>query len=154
MLTADEIVSFYPEVRQPCFMYHLDQAMVILPGKHVGIAKIIDVALSDQIQHKKIEEANLYLSKLRLQMKNMGYKILDIEMTPSNLLNFQHNVNVIPYIDAKTGRRSLLMPIFKSKGDDIEMVIAEKNKQAFESVGFTVIPVITKSHEFKGGFIV
>ncbi len=47
---------------------------------------------------------------------------------------------VIPYtyIDAKTGRRSLLMPIFKCKGDDIEMVIAEKtnrhlNQQTFQS---------------------
>ncbi len=84
-------------------------------------------------------------------MQRMGYKILDIEMTSSSLLNFQHRVNVIPYINAETGSRTLLMPNFESQGDRIEMAIAEKNKKTFESIGFTVIPVLTKSHEFKGG---
>jgi hypothetical protein len=151
MLSADEIVSFYPEKQQPCSMYHLDQAMVILPNKHVGIARIINTGPDDQIQCKKTAVANLFLSSMRLQMQKLGYKILDIEMTSSSLLNFRHNVNVIPYIDAETGRRALLMPIFESECDDLESAITEKNKQTFESIGFTVIPVRTKSHEFKGG---
>lgn len=151
MLTADEIVTFCPEIQQPCTMYHLDQAMVLLPNKYVGVARIIDDGPDDPADQKKIVYAKSYLSKLRLQMRKLGYNILDIDMTSHSLLNFRHNANTIPYVDAETNRRILLMPKFISDGESLEKLVAENNKKTFESIGYTVVPIPTKAYNLKGG---
>ena len=111
-LNADEVVIIGSRRVQPCLMYHLDQAMVILPNGHVGVARIVEGQNSVETNPEEIREVRLFLSELRAVLKGLGYKILDIEMSVYNLVHYQHYVNVIPYIDAKTGHRNLLMPIF------------------------------------------
>jgi len=150
-LNADKVVIIGFKRLQPCLMYHLDQAMVILPNGHAGVARIVGGQNSAEMNPEEIKEVKLFLSELRAVLKNLGYKILDIEMSVHNLLHYQHYVNVIPYIDAKTGQRTLLMPIFLPAQSAFDEEIIKRNKATYESLGYKVISVPTKSYEFKGG---
>jgi len=150
-LNVDEVHIIRSSRLQPCLMYHIDQAMIILPNRHVGVARIVDRQDDHQSNNEKIEDVKIFLSELRTLLRKLGYTILDIEMSTHNLVHYQHYINVVPFIDEKSGQRTLLMPIFPLTQSESDIEIMKRNKKAYESLGNKVICVPTKSYEFKGG---
>jgi len=150
-LNVDEVHIVGSSRLQPCLMYHLDQAMIIFPNRHVGVARIVDGPDDNQSNNEKIEDVKIFLSELRTLLKKLGYRILDIAMSEYNLVHYQHYINVVPFIDEKTGQRTLLMPIFPLTQSESDIEIMKRNKKVYESLGYKVIYVPTESYKFKGG---
>jgi len=148
---TDEIVLAGEENAQPTQMYHLDQAMILLPNKVAGITNIIEdesIKISGQ---KEVAEAQRFLETLRGKLKKRGYKLLDIDISIDNLLHCQHYVNAVPYIDTPTNQKVLLMPVFTSARKDIDKKITIKNSRTFESQGYKVVHVPTCADKIRGG---
>lgn len=80
----------------------------------------------------------------------LGYRIVDIDMTDQNLRRYQNPVNAIPYVDARTEQKTLLMPV-SSEQTDFETELERKNIEAFQSVGYRVVTVATDADKSKGG---
>lgn len=97
------------------------------------------------------KEVDLFLSELRSVLMRLGYRLVNIDTSAHNLLNHQHYVNAIPYVDAKTGQRTLLMPVFHSKQTPFERELVKKNTAVFESLGYKVVHVPTKADMINGG---
>jgi len=150
-LNLDEVHIVGSSLPQPCLMYHLDQAMIILPNRHVGVARIVYGPDDNQSNNEKIEDVKIFLSELRTLLKKMGYRILDIAVSKDNLIHCQHYINAVPFIDEKTRQRTLLMPIFPLTQSKSDIEIMKRNKKVYESLGYKVIYVPTESYEFKGG---
>ena len=75
---------------------------------------------------------------------------MNIDTSVRNLVNHQHYVNAIPYIDAETGQRTLLMPIFPSTQTHLEKELVKKNTAIFKSLGYQVVHIPTESYNING----
>ncbi|MCK5581925.1 MAG: agmatine deiminase family protein [Candidatus Omnitrophica bacterium] len=150
ILNVDEVVVFRPDKLQPSLMYHLDQAIVFLPDKHVGVAKIIDYPANDPGVNDNIKDAQMFLEEITGILKSRGYTIVDIFLTMDNLRNFKHFINVIPFVDLKTKTRKVFMPIFPDSKKEDKRII-DMNKKVFESLGYEVMEVNTEVNKKKGG---
>jgi hypothetical protein len=96
-----------------------------------------------------LPKENMHYITNELKNKKYNYKILDIDISIKNLFNHQFYVNAIPYIDAKTNQKMILMPIFQEDKFDLEL--QEKNTKVFESCGYKVIHVKNTAYKNKGG---
>ncbi len=146
---ADEVVILGRDRVQPSLMFHLDQAMVFLSDGTVGLTNIVGEYPKEPSDIEEIQEAEELLSEIRSALSELGYKIINVDTSVENILNHQHYVNAIPYVDIETKQRTLLMPVFSAGqfGESLE----KKNIAAFESVGYRVIPVYSNAYENNGG---
>lgn len=149
---VDEVIFISADMVQPTLMYHLDQAMILLGNQNVGVAQIIydDANLSSKEQ-QEVEEAETFLSKLRVLLLAKGYTIIPIEMTAHNLRQYQHYVNAIPYRDKHTDEKKILMPVFKNAQSQEDKRIIAMNGTRLSQLGYTVTHVMTEAHTQKGG---
>ncbi len=81
----------------------------------------------------------------------MGYRLVNIDTLIHNVFNYQYYLNAVPYIDAETGQRTLLMPVFPSTQRQFEKDLVKKNTVGFESLGYKVVCVPGKADKFNGG---
>ncbi len=63
---------------------------------------------------------------------------------------YQNHVNAIPYVDAQTGQKTVLMPVFPEL-TEFEIELEKKNIASFEALGYRVVTVPTKTDEIMGG---
>ena len=77
--------------------------------------------------------------------------MVNIDTSVDNILNHQYYVNAIPYVDAVTGKRTLLMPVFSKGKNQLDKELISKNTAAFESLGYKVVHVPTKADKINGG---
>ena len=150
---ADEVVVAAIDAGdrlQPELMYHLDQAMIPLDGGVVGVSRIVGNPSVEDAADRGEGLVKRYLEKLRASLSSSGFKLVDVDMSVENLLRYQNYVNAIPYVDARTLQKTLLMPVFSEQGD-WEKEIAKKNIETFESLGYRVITVATEADKGKGG---
>ncbi len=150
VLGADEVVVVGGPRAQPGLLYHMDQAVVFLAGGIAGVTRIVGERPASGQEAADVEEAELFLAELRSALRNIGYKLVNVDTSARNLLNFQHYANAIPYVDAESGRRTLLMPVFPAPGKSDEQLVAA-NSATFESLGYKVVHVPSEAHELKGG---
>lgn len=135
---------------QPSLMYHLDQAMILLPDGVAGVARVVGRHPVDPANDDEVKDVEQFLSKLRATLLDLGYEVINIDITVDNLLRCQHYVNAIPYVDAETGQKTVLMPVF-SEQTDFDKELVKRNTASFEALGYKVIGVPTKADELKGG---
>lgn len=135
---------------QPELMYHLDQAMILLPDGVAGVARIVGRHGIDTADDDKVRDVEQFLSELRIILLNLGYKLINIDITVDNLRRCQHYVNSIPYIDAQTGQKTILMPVF-SEHTDFDRELVRRNTASFEALDYEVISVPTKADKLRGG---
>ncbi len=135
---------------QPSLMYHLDQAMILLADGIAGVARIVGQDAVDTANDDEVRDVERFLSKLRTILLDLGYKVINIDITVDNLLRCQHYVNAIPYIDAETDQKTILMPVF-SEQTDFDKELVRRNTASFEALGYKVISVPTKADKLKGG---
>ena len=150
-LKVDKVVLIGASRLQPGQMYHLDQAMLLLPNRVAAVARIVAQRPLASPDAEEIRDAERFLITLRSVLRRLGYRIVDVETSAQNVLRCQHYVNAIPYVDAETHRRTLLMPVFLSAQTKFDKSLISKNTAAFESLGYEVVHVPTNADELRGG---
>lgn len=150
-LNADEVIVVGGEKVQPSLMFHLDQAMILLPNGVVGITNVVGKQPNGTPSSCEVKEVDVFLSELRSALVRLGYRLVNIDTSVRNVLNHQYYVNAIPYIDAKTSQRTLLMPVFPSTQTEFEKELVKKNTTTFESLGYKVVHVPTNVDKINGG---
>ncbi len=151
IFNANSVVVFSSDSIQPRLMFHLDQAMLFLPDGNVCIARIVKSNIKNKSDMDEIRDVEIFLTKVREKLQKIGYQILDIEMSEQNLLHFQHYINAIPYTDAVTGNKKILMPVFLSNQPDLDRKLIDDNINTLEAAGYQVIQVPTEVNEINGG---
>ena len=150
-LKVDRIVFVGAGQLQPGQMYHLDQAMILLADRTAGVARIVGKRPQESSQAEEVDKAEVFLTELRRTLRSLDYRIVDIETSSKNVLRCQHYVNAIPYVDAETNQRTVLMPIYRSAQTDFDKTLIRNNTAAFESLGYKVVHVPTMADELRGG---
>lgn len=150
-LNVDQVIVPDPDNGQPCLMYHLDQAMLLLPDMVVAIPRLVGSLPEKSDEAGKIMDVKRFLTELRILMQRLGYRLVEIETSVQDVLNYRHSVNAIPYVDAQTDRKSLLMPVFISGEEDLEAGLIAGNRARLESLGYEVVFVPTNADELRGG---
>ena len=148
-LNVDHIVVIGRHTSQPVKMFHLDQAMVLLPGGVAGVTRVVDYEQGRA--SREVDEVQRLLDELRAELWGLGYKIVDIAATVEDVENYRYYVNGVPYMNKRTGKREFLMPRFSGSVEGAGAEIFKRNVSAFESLGYRVIPVSTNANERRGG---
>lgn len=148
-LGVDRVVVLSPGKRQPPGMFHLDQAMVLFPGKVAGLTRI--VGDEGEVADPEVAEVAELLKEIRMKLTELGYSIVDIEATADDVRNYRYYVNGVPYVNKKTGRREFLMPVFSTSMEGGNGEVYERNVRRLEAIGYKVVPVPTKANERHGG---
>lgn len=151
VFNADTVVVLGTDRVQPSTMYHLDQAMILLSDQTVGVARIVGPEPTEPVEKDQARQVEQYLAELRASLSNLGYKLIDIDITVRNLLQCQHYVNAIAYIHAETAQKTLLMPVFPSGQTELDKQLVRKNTASFEALGYKVVHIPTKADELRGG---
>ncbi len=150
-LNVDKVVMVGQARLQPSQMYHLDQALILLGSKTAAVAKIVGRRPTEPEQIEEIQQAEQFLVELRSTLASLGYRVADIETSVQNVLRCQHYVNAIPYVDAESGQKTLLMPVYRSARTDLDKELIDGNTAVFESFGYEVVHVQTSADELRGG---
>ncbi len=148
---VDDIVIVGKEEVQPSLMFHLDQAMVFLSKGIVGITNIVGKMNSAASDVKRIKEVEAFLSELRSKLSNLEYKLVNIDTSIHNVVNYQYYVNGVPYVDAITGQKTFIMPVYPSNQTEFEKELVRNNILTFEKLGYQVVPAPSKANELYGG---
>ena len=147
-LGVDRVILAGPSEPQPKFLYHLDQAMLLLPDSVVAVSKVIGPTPRLEPDASQIRTIRAFLAHLRATLQALGYRTLDIETPVENVLRYQHYVNAIPYVDSISGSRTLLMPVFPAT-DDKQILL--RNTKKFQQLGYQVVHVPTSAYRLTGG---
>lgn len=147
-LGVDRVIMAGPAGPQPKSLYHLDQAMLLLPDSVVALSKVTGPTPRLEPDATQIRTIRAFLADLRATLLGLGYKTVDIETPVENVLRFQYYVNAIPYVDSSTGTRALLMPVFPTT-DDEQIVV--RNTEKFQQLGYHVVHVPTSAYRLTGG---
>lgn len=155
-LGVDEVIAIGRDSVQPALMFHLDQAMIPLGDGRIGVTRVAaaanggvrDGGVRDD---GEIEEVEIFLAELRQRLSMLGYRLIDIDTSPTNVRNHQYYANGIPYRDAETNQKTLMMPVFPTTETRVERALVRKNREAFESIGYKVIEVPSRAERLNGG---
>ncbi len=147
-LGVDRVILAGPTKPQPKLLYHLDQAMLPLPNSVVAVSKVVGPTPRLEPDASQIRTIRTFLADLRATLQGLGYATIDIETPVENVLRYQHYVNAIPYVDGRTGRRTLLMPVFPATGDKRVVL---RNTERFQALGYQVVLVPTSAYRLTGG---
>ncbi|MCK4910124.1 MAG: agmatine deiminase family protein [Thermodesulfovibrionales bacterium] len=148
-LNVDRVKVIGRQTSQPVKMFHLDQAMVLLPGGVAAVTRIVDYELASA--SREVDEVRCLLGELRAELRALGYTIVDIAATVEDVENFRYYVNGVPYVNKSTGKREFLMPLFKASFEGDNWELFRSNISSIESLGYMVIPVYTRANERRGG---
>ncbi|MCE5251621.1 hypothetical protein LLG96_15540 [bacterium] len=147
----DVIIISAQDIPQPTLLYHLDQAVVFLDDGVAGITKPVGEYPQNPKALARIREAAAYLEEVRTVLTDLGYRLIDIDTSIDNILRYEYYANAIPFINADTGGKTLLMPVFSDQPVQTDSEIVSGNIARFESLGYTVITVPSPAQAFKGG---
>ncbi len=150
-LNVDEVIVIGREKEQPSLMFHLDQAMTILPDKVALITNIVNDDKKGAIESDEIKDVKRFISSLRSTLENLGYRIVSIDTSTDNAINFQYYVNGIPFINKYTGQRVFYMPVFATSQTQVNKANINRNIAAIEKLKYEVIKVNTNADKIHGG---
>ena len=147
-LGVDQVSIVGPRRTQPRLLYHLDQALLLLPHSTAAIARLIGEIPPLEPDASQVRAVQAFLAETRDTLRRQGYSLIDVDTPVANVLRYQHYVNAIPYVDTETNQRTLLMPVFPET-DSEPVVLA--NVERFQAIGYRVVPVPTNTYRFTGG---
>lgn len=150
-LRADDVVVVGRDKVQPSLMFHMDQAMIPLGEGIIAVTKVVGEPDEADENAGEIYKVKAFLRELEELLLNLGYGIVGIDTSVINVLNRQFYVNGIPYLDAVTGQKTLLMPVFPAMQTGLDERIVRKNTRTFESLGYRVVPIDSEAERLNGG---
>ena len=150
-LNVHQVVVVQPDLLQPAHMYHLDQAMVLLPQRVAAVTRVVGDLPENQAEARAIAGVTQYLERVRRALIELGYELVDIETSVGNVLGYQHYVNMIPYVHRETGQRAVLMPVFARATSAYDRSLIDRNTATLASLGYDVVEVPTTADDLAGG---
>jgi len=147
---VDEVIIIDKGIKQPYYMFHLDQAFLIVDDGVACVTRVVENT-KEYLKHKAgIDTIEKYLEEVRKTLSNSGFKIIDIDTPVHNIVRQEYYVNAVPFIDAETGEKKILMPVFEARIKSNTEILAENIKK-LTSLGYQVIPVMIKENNLMGG---
>ncbi len=150
-LNVNRVVLVGGSGPQPELMYHLDQAMLLLPDRRAAVPRVVGDLPRLEPDASRIRQARGFLAALRDILLDLGYSLIDIDTSVQNVLRYQHYVNAVPYIDDRTNERVILFPTFPSGPAVQQEQLLERNIARLEATGYRVVKVPTQAYELTGG---
>ncbi len=150
-LAVDDAVLLGGGESQPVVMYHLDQAMLLLGDRVAAVPRLLGEVPPLEPDAGRIRHVMRFLAEVRSTLAGLGYRLVDVDTTVADVLDYRHHTNAVAYIDRHTQQRTLLMPVYPGNDSADGRRLVEKNIAAFESVGYTVVEVPTTANELYGG---
>jgi len=147
---VDEVVFIGKVWHQPHYMYHLDQAFVLLSDNTAAVTKVIREPGKNPRNKNQIEEVEKFLEEIRTVLTGYGWNIVDIDTPVANILRYEYYANAVPFINAETEEPSIFMPVFPKRGNN-DADIVRVNSERFRSLGYNVIHIPTEAGKLKGG---
>jgi hypothetical protein len=151
VLGADRGIVVSEDRLQPSQIYHLDQAVILLPHRVAAVARIIPTPRSGESDNREVRRARQFLSELRHTLGSLGYRLFDIDISPDNLTHCQHYVNALLYLNLRKNTRVIMMPILLKSQTDQDREIIARNAKTFKSLGYRVILIPTLADTLRGG---
>jgi agmatine/peptidylarginine deiminase len=149
-LNVDEVIVIGSNNPQPEYMFHLDQAMIILDHGVAGVTKIVHKEDIAQADINKLEDVEEFLYDVREKLGKRGYKIVDIETSAYNVFHYQYVANSIPFINDISQHKDIIMPVYDDP-TPYKQEIYKHNLATFRSLGYDVHPINWTYEKFKGG---
>ena len=87
---ADKTIIVGGPRPQPEVMYHLDQAMLLLGGGTIAVARVVGERPRLEPDASQIRHVKAFLAKLRPVLVDLGYTLVDMDTTVENILKYQH----------------------------------------------------------------
>ncbi|MCA8960777.1 MAG: hypothetical protein KDC38_09700, partial [Planctomycetes bacterium] len=134
------------------YTLHLDQVLCLLPGRKALVTRIVEdpAPLRRTWDRAEIEHERRRCDEVRRGCVDLGYEILDAEVTPQQLAESRVAVNAIPYRHRTTERRHLLMPTWPGMST-FETEAQLRTVRRIEANGIEVALVTDEHfHEFGG----
>jgi len=131
--------------QQSPFLFHLDQAFILLGSDLAVVNRIVGPASREQQQ----------LEMTRARLKALGYRTLAIDHTQADVENYQVSTNAVPFVDAETGKKTILFPVFpgETKGTPQGRLTREQLTgkalaayRTYEAAGYLPIPIRDFAH--------
>lgn len=152
LLGVDEVVVIGGERPQPEHLFHLDQAVTFLGNGLVAVTRIVHKHGTPPRKRPEVSEVQGFLVELRGVLRDRGYRIVDMETSPRDLLGHRYAVNGIAFTEPGTTDRTFLMPVYASPGEDpASDQRVERNRAALERHGYRVVLVPTTADRNNGG---
>ena len=135
--------------RQPQTMFHLDQSMVLLPGKRVAVVRTVGELPEDSVQLARLEEAGIFLHHLRTRLKRMGYKVLDLLVSKDAVVNGRFP-NPVVFTHKENGRLGVFLSAYRD-GTDFDISLLHRNLKNIRVNGCDADVVWTDASRDEGG---
>lgn len=119
-------------------LFHLDMVMTLPRPGAVAVIAPIDPDRLDAKDREVIDRVRSEVAKLS------GLKRIDVPTTAARVSNFQSVVNAVPFRDAQTGQRSVLLPEYPDQMVQFGGATVALNKlvrDAFSRTGVKPIPI-------------
>ncbi|WP_243546877.1 hypothetical protein [Pseudodesulfovibrio tunisiensis] len=146
---VDEIHVAGTGMRQPEVMFHLDQAMTLLPGHRAAILTPEGPLPESETDQRKLAEVKDFLKQLRTLLDDLGYATVDLKTSVSAILGYRFP-NLAAYTDRDTGTPTVL---FSAYADDSaqDKVFRKENRERLHALGFVTREVSTSASQNNGG---
>lgn len=145
---VDKVVVFGTE-KQPQLMFHLDQAMALLPGKRAAVVRLSGPLPEDPIELKMVNEVSGFLQGIRAKLKEMGYSVLDLQVSSTSVLS-RRFPNAVVFTDRESGKLNVLLSAYDDDSS-FDQELREKNVSRLQSRGYVVDLIRTNANRNNGG---
>ena len=145
---VDKVV-FLGDGRQPETIFHLDQSMVVLPGKRVAVVRTVGKSPEDSTQLAQIEEAGVFLHHLRTTLKRMGYSVVDLMVSKNALVNGRFP-NPVVFTNKESGRLNVLLSAYRD-GTQLDTSLLLRNLRHIHADGYDADIIWTDASRDSGG---
>ncbi|MGE0815711.1 MAG: hypothetical protein AB7O28_21860 [Vicinamibacterales bacterium] len=140
-----DVVVVGRETQSP-LLFHLDQAFVLLGDGVAVVNRLVGPPSREQRQ----------LEATASRLKALGYRLLPIDHTQDDVESYRVSTNAVPFLDAATGRRTIIFPVFPGEvakgapaGRLTREVLVGKALAAYrtyEAAGYLPVPIRDFAH--------
>ena len=135
--------------KQPQTMFHLDQSMVVLPGKRVAVVRTVGELPEDGAQMEQLEEAGIFLHHLRARLKRMGYGIADLLVSKDAVVNGRFP-NPVVFTNKESGRMGVFLSAYRD-GTELDISLLHRNLKKIRAAGYDADVIWTDASRDEGG---
>jgi hypothetical protein len=97
-----DVVEMGKEPPSP-LLQHLDQAFVLLGDR---------IAVACRLEGGGAEAERRQLDAYAAQLRELGYRVLHLDHSASDLRSYRSSVNVVPFVDRGRNQKRVLLPVF------------------------------------------
>jgi hypothetical protein len=139
-----EVVVVGREQQSP-FLFHLDQAFILLGDDLAVVNRIVGPPTREQRQ----------LEATRTRLRALGYRTITIDHTQADVEGYRVSTNAVPFVDAETGQKTIIFPVFPGESHGAPQGRLDRRDlkgkalaayEAYAAAGYRPIPIRDFAH--------